>query len=343
MADRRSFVHGHGKLHVEPRSSAWQVRSSRRNRVQRQQLDVYLQRPATGAQGVVGRAARTARAAFLEVFVHSTLWMSFSLASLVLFIQLECGGVGELDIRPFWAGASESVAVYTLDHLRDLSKSKARGDGAGVPRYRTRLLRALFTASLVGFVASVAAMRSWRVLAILSGHLALCFTYAKLKRRMPYMKAVYVSLCVVYMAAAAPAAYSPGLLAAPGAAALARLLLLIFGISFTIENLQDMRDIREDRAVGIVTLPSGLGVERTARVLLALQALAVVVHCGLAWAAALPLRLDLLLLYACCGLCTLYFQEHTPRSLFQVLLEPLYVAPLAVAAARTVLTKAALG
>jgi len=149
-----------------------------------------------------------------------------------------------------------------------------------------------------------------------------------------------VSLCVVYMAVAAPAAYAPGLLSAPGAASLARLLLLIFGISFTIENLQDVRDVREDTAAGVVTLPSGLGIKRTARVLLVLQALAATFHCGLTWAAALPLRPELLLLYACCSLCTVCFRENTRRSLFQVILEPLYVAPLAVAAARVVLVSA---
>jgi len=246
-----------------------------------------------------------------------------------------------LDLRPFWAGASESVAVYTLDHLRDISKatSARRGD-KGLACHRVSLLRALLAASLVGFVSSVAAMQSWRVLAIFGLHLALGFLYAKLKRRMPYMKAAYVSLCVVYMAVAAPAAYSPGLLSALGAAALARLLLLVFSISFTIENLQDVRDIREDRAAGVVTIPSGLGAERAARVLLGLQALAAALQLLLAWAAALPPRPDLLLLHACCGLCAVRFREQTSRSLFQVVLEPLYVAPLAVTAARTVLMNA---
>jgi len=261
----------------------------------------------------------------------------------VLFVQLECGGPAALDLRPFWAGACESIAVYTLDHLRDLSKSAAAGGDSVVLRRRSMALRVLFAAALAGFVASLVAMRSWSAVAVFGLHLALCFAYAKLKRRMPNMKAVFVGLCVVYMSVAAPAAYSPGLVWSLGAASLARLLLLIFSISFTIENLQDVRDISEDRDSGVVTLPSSLGAERAARMMLALQALGMVSHCALTWAASLPLRPDLLALYACCGLFTLLLRERTPRSLFQVLLEPMYVAPLVVVAARTGLAKVALG
>lgn len=302
-----------------------------------------MRKPLDGIRTTFSSAVRCAVFAFLEVFVHSTLWMSFSLASLVLFIQLECGGVAALDLRPFWAGACESVAIYTLDHVRDIRKTTvACGGDKDIAGRRVKLLQALFAASLIGFVSSVAAMRSWRVVAIFGLHLALGFLYAKLKRRMPYMKAVYVSLCVVYMAVAAPAAYSPGLLTALGAAALLRLLLLVFGIAFTIENLQDMRDVCEDRAAGVVTIPSGLGAECTVRVLLGTQALALMLHVILIWAAALPLRLDLLLVHACCGLCTMLFRDRTPRSLFQIVLETLYAAPLAAAAVRAVLTNAML-
>lgn len=272
--------------------------------------------------------------------MHSTLWMSFSLASLVLFIQLESGGVSQLDLRPFWAGACESIAVYSADHLRDMSKAAASMDGgklgssSALPRRRAAMLRALLAASLAGFTLNVAAMRSWRVVAVFCVHVALCITYAKLKPRMPYLKAVFVSLCVVYMAVAAPAAYAPAVLQALGPAALSRLLLLVFCISFTIENLQDVRDIREDRKAGVVTIPSGLGSSRSAHVLLAVQAAGLAFHCGLTWTAALPLRLDLILVHVCCSLCTACFREETPRSLFQLVLEPLYVAPLAAAAAR---------
>merc|ERR1719507_2758314 len=136
------------------------------------------------------------------------------------------------------------------------------------------------------------------------------------------------------MAFAAPAAYAPGILATTSTATLARLVLLIFCIAFTVENLQDIRDIREDKEASVVTLLSGLGVPATTRVLLVLQLVSGIIHCTLAKTAALPLRLDLLAVYACCGVCTVAFRENTPRSLFQVVLEPLYVVPLAVAALR---------
>lgn len=273
----------------------------------------------------------------LDVFSHSTFWMAFSLASLVPFMQLEMGGPLALDLRPFWTGFLESVAVYSLDHLRDAEKAARRGEEACSPG-RKRMLKGLFAASLLGFVASVASMRSWRVTAAFAGHVGLCLVYAKLKRRMPYMKAAYVSLCVVFMAAAAPAAYAPGLLPAMGVFCLARLLLLVFGISFTIENLQDVRDIREDRANNVVTLPSGLGAKQTARIVIGLQALLALAQAGLVWAGSLPLRPEFFLLHGACGLCALSFRESTRRSLFQLVLEPLYVAPLLVSGLRVLAT-----
>jgi len=244
--------------------------------------------------------------------------------SLVPFVQLECG-MSPLDWRPFWTGLCESVAVYTLDHLYDLRKAR---DSKEATKLRVGILGTLLVASLVGFFASIIACPSSRIVGTFSVHLLLCVAYAKLKPRMPYMKAVYVSLCVVFMAFAAPAAYMPGLLSSAGLGALTRMLILIFGVSFTVENLQDIRDVAEDRLRKVVTLPSGMGVPRTRSLLLALQATSVVLHLVITRAAQLPLRLDLLGIYGVCGLITMAFDERTPRWRFQVVLEPLYVAPL---------------
>jgi len=284
----------------------------------------------------------------MEVCVHSTLWMAFSLASLVPFVQLHCASAGAsstlaaasqfIDWRPFWTGAAESVAVYTLDHLRDIQKATSStganksGGSSGLARHRKPLLRVLFASSLAGFCGSVAASRSGYVVATFVGHLALCVFYAKLKRKMPYLKAAYVSLCVVFMGIAAPAAYSPGLLGVLGAAALARLCLLLFCVAFTVEHLQDLRDVDEDREAGVVTLPSGLGPELAGRVLLAGQVMGLLLHLGLGAAARLSLRPEMVAVHVACCLCALGFRPGTPRSLFQVALEPLYAAPLAATA-----------
>ncbi|CAE8646615.1 unnamed protein product [Polarella glacialis] len=133
-------------------------------------------------------------AVFLELFVHSTLWMSFCLASLVPFVQLECAA--QLDWQPFWAAACESVSVYTLDHLRDIRKATASTGSnkrplnqGGLARHRRTFLRVLLGAGLAGFVGSLLAARSWRVTLTFGGHILLCFAYAKLKKSMPYLKA----------------------------------------------------------------------------------------------------------------------------------------------------------
>merc|ERR550532_1417457 len=131
------------------------------------------------------------------------------------------------------------------------------------------------------------------------------------------------------MAVAAPAAYAPGILSSLGAPALCRLLVLVFCIAFTVENLQDLRDVGEDREAGVVTLPSALGPRAAALALLSAQLAGLLAHLGLSWAARLPLRPEMLLVYLSCGLSAACFREGTMRSLFQVALEPLYVVPLA--------------
>merc|ERR1719498_1549414 len=113
---------------------------------------------------------------------------------------------------------------------------------------RMQALKTLSLVGLVGFAASIAMAPSGRHLPVFltfTVHLMLCVAYAKLKPRIPYLKALYVSICVAFMAVAAPAAYDPTLLAGFSTAGLMRLLVLILSVSFTIENLQDLRDIKE--------------------------------------------------------------------------------------------------
>lgn len=296
----------------------------------------YLRGTETAAPvGVPVGGTRKLWSLFLGLFVHSTLLMSFSLASLVLFVQLECGHTA-LDWRPFRAGAAESVAVYCLDHLRDIKKKKERSatagwrahDGPAGTDWNPVMLSLLFVVALCSFTWTLATAPSPLVAAIFFSHIISGIIYAKLKPYMPYMKAIYVSACVVFMALAAPAAYVPGLLASLGWRELTRLVLLILGVAFTVENLQDVRDIDEDRKANVVTLPSGLGRRWTVRLLVGVHVL-----CGLAqWSlATTSLRPEFLAVHALCALmasAVLRWRRALPYSFFQVALEPLYVAPL---------------
>ncbi|CAL1129811.1 unnamed protein product [Cladocopium goreaui] len=280
----------------------------------------------------LGRKVWSTADAFLELLVYTTLWMSFSLASLVPFVQLECGM--KIDGRPFWAAASESIAVYTLDHLRDISKAtKSTGEHKMIFRQgcfhrRLFLLRALLAVSILALASSLLAARSWIVSLTFIGHVLLCAAYAKLKPRMPYCKAFYVSICVVFMAVAAPCAYAPTLLSSLGGATFWQLLLLIFSVALTVEQLQDIRDVDEDLEAQVVTLASGLGQRRARQLLLLFQAASLSLHILIMQRAHLPLRPHFLAVHVACGLCSMGFTSETPRSLFQVLLEPLYALPL---------------
>mmetsp|Transcript_7857 Transcript_7857/g.18336 ORF Transcript_7857/g.18336 Transcript_7857/m.18336 type:complete len:432 (-) Transcript_7857:62-1357(-) len=291
--------------------------------------------------------ARTGLVAYLisalEACISSSTWMAGSLASLVPFVQLSSGFA--VDWRPFWAGFCESLVVYTVDHIRDMKEAKNNGVGAvskvSSPHVTSRVLRALAVMGLLGFVGSVAAAPAGRHLTVgatFGLHLLLCITYAKIKPRIPYFKAAYVSICVVFMAVAAPMAYQPALLSGFSLAAFFRLLLLLMSVSFTVENLQDLRDIQEDRAAGVVTLPSGLGAARSGRLLLATLVLGVGVNCALALFRVLPLRVDILVVYLLCMVCAVSFKESTPRRWFQAVLEPLYVSPLLILMIRLLLS-----
>lgn len=290
------------------------------------------------AEPVLEVATRDVGTTLLETFVRSSVLMASSLASLVPFVQMSAGAT--IDWRPFLAGFFESLLVYTLDHLRDM-----RSASQGI-RYKASGMNALKTLSLVGlagFFACVGAAPAGRHLTVLltfSTHLLLCVGYAKMKPRMPYMKAAYVAFCVVFMAVAAPAAYDPSLLTGFSGTALLRMIMVIVSISFTIENLQDLRDIREDKEAGVVTLPSGLGAEWTARILMLSQIACLVFQFGMAAMQTLPLRLDMLLVHVVCMLCAMSFSETTPKYLFQVILEPLYVSPAALLAVRALLVGA---
>jgi len=260
---------------------------------------------------------------FSEIFEHSTLWMAFSLASLVPFMQLEMGAA--VDLRPFWAAVCESAAIYSVDHLRDLRKVSA-------PKWWSTMLRSVLIIALLGLGLSLAAIGSWRVVAVLAGHLSLCVCYAKVKRRLSFFKAPFVNLCVVFMAGALPVACMMSEFALGRApftvAGMVQSLLPILCVSFTVEQLQDVRDIKEDARVGYTTLPSKFGSERAITSLLVFQMFCLALHCWITHAAALGWRADLALVYASCMLIGRCFNEHTPRWLFQVVLEPLYVVPL---------------
>ncbi|CAE7255767.1 unnamed protein product [Symbiodinium natans] len=106
------------------------------------------------------------------------------------------------------------------------------------------------------------------------------------------------------------------------------LLLLIFSVALTVEQLQDIRDVDEDLEAQVVTLPTGLGARRARRLLVTFQVVGMAAHLLVMWLARLPLRPHFLGVHAACSLCALAFTQRTPRTLFQVVLEPLYALPL---------------
>jgi len=273
------------------------------------------------------KVLRTTGEVFLEMFVYSTLWMAISLASLVPFVQLVCGMT--LDMRPFWTAAFEGLFVYSLDHLKDTLKSKgSQSLPEGRRKLRLLLLGALLVFAAVALACSLMAAHSPLVTLTFLGHMMLCVGYVKLKRLMPYGKAFYVSACVLFMALAAPCACAPALLNSLTGASFLQLVLLLVSVSQTVEQLQDLRDLEEDKEAQVVTLASGLGEYKARQFLLRFQAVSLFLHFFLMQWARLPVRPHFLVVHLACCVCAISFNRQTPRTLFQVLLEPLYLLPL---------------
>jgi 4-hydroxybenzoate polyprenyltransferase len=200
------------------------------------------------------------------------------------------------------------------------------------------VLRAGVGAGMVGLGWSLLSIGSWRVVAIFAGHLLAGVFYAKIKRRLSCFKAIFVTLCVVFMAAALPVACSAWTpvaeMGSVTAAGFARSLLLISCVSFTVEQLQDVRDISEDKKVGVETLASRCGAKEAIRWLRRYQLLCLVLHCCTPYFTGLQLRADQIVVYGACIVFGLSFHERTPPYLFQLALEPLYAVPLVASLTR---------
>lgn len=97
----------------------------------------------------------------------------------------------------------------------------------------------------------------------------------------PYFKSIFVSLCVTFMVVACPFVldrgatteqFVPGKLWKMGVQRqpllFGQLCFTIFTMQITMENLQDMRDVKEDRRSGTKTLPVGMGLRQTKLLLL---------------------------------------------------------------------------
>ncbi|MEK8018760.1 MAG: UbiA family prenyltransferase [Candidatus Parabeggiatoa sp.] len=153
-----------------------------------------------------------------------------------------------------------------------------------------------------------------------------------------FLKSFYVAACVTFMTVAAPIAFfSMGTTAIPWGAML-QLSLFIFTTSLIIENLQDCRDIRDDWKNGTKTLPVGMGIRRTKLFLIYVNALYSLVHLllpllpnvipSLANVEVIELRAEMVIVTVFCSIAIVYFTFDTPRFLFSVLLETIYLLPI---------------
>ncbi|EKX48036.1 hypothetical protein GUITHDRAFT_106120 [Guillardia theta CCMP2712] len=183
-----------------------------------------------------------------ETMLDTSLWMCLMLASLVPFVQKLL--LLELNLTPMFLGFAEALAVYSIDRYRDnlqckdLRAQQATSRLLGAPLVGLALRHAVAGADLEQ---EREERTTWRI------------------KELPCSKAFFVAFSTSFMALFAPLAYanSRRLPAGPAWRESAQALTLVFLISFSVENLQDVRDLDSDRAAGTVTLALKLGVRRT--------------------------------------------------------------------------------
>uniref|UniRef100_A0A7S4PMC4 Uncharacterized protein n=2 Tax=Guillardia theta TaxID=55529 RepID=A0A7S4PMC4_GUITH len=207
-----------------------------------------------------------------ETMLDTSLWMCLMLASLVPFVQKLL--LLELNLTPMFLGFAEALAVYSIDRYRDNLQCKDLRAQQLVERSKRLFVVGSCCFTLLFLTAPLGTKLVFLV------HLSLGLLYAMRLpvlissrserttwriKELPCSKAFFVAFSTSFMALFAPLAYanSRRLPAGPAWRESAQALTLVFLISFSVENLQDVRDLDSDRAAGTVTLALKLGVRRT--------------------------------------------------------------------------------
>ena len=106
-----------------------------------------------------GRVWRETVPVLLELFIYSSAWMCACLTSILLYAQTFL--VSSMGTPILTLAFLESLAIYTLDHLRDQAKMYSK--------FKRWLTRALFVLSTIGFAVGLVLCKTWRVAAVFAG------------------------------------------------------------------------------------------------------------------------------------------------------------------------------
>ncbi|MGF1487336.1 MAG: UbiA family prenyltransferase [Prochloraceae cyanobacterium] len=221
---------------------------------------------------------------FLEIFIYPSIWVGAGIASLSLYVQMA------LNLPLDWHSPVlilfTSLVFYNLDRIFDVRIGE-------IPDNK---LKSFFSQKLVFIIVLLAALASIVMLILapdrvrlvsLGALVPLIYGMPLLKlgkkwyrlKDIPGSKAIIVAVTLTYATVALPIAYTEANFNLARAILLTIFLLVFIG---TNSHLFDLRDLKEDRAAGVLTLPVVIGVKST-RILFTLLNILVLIIFAAYW------------------------------------------------------------
>ena len=300
---------------------------------------------------------------FLEVFVFSSLWIAAGLASLTVFTAHVLGvGLSYTTVMPTLVVLFSGMLIYNLDHAIDTKVEGIPDDFAAHYFSNKKIMVPLLLGTTAATVAAMWGASSSAIQAF-SAYVGIGLLYGiplvpwnreegrvwlRLKD-IPGIKAWLVAFAMTVGGLALPVAWWFGegeaFDAPSGAIPILAAFLFVFCASNT--HVFDVRDMENDRKVGVVSLPIQAGLPRTkmALVLMNLTMLAVMAWVGMDAFHALAPQLVEATAFApggqslmaqhpeilgCSAITILYIlaiREDTPRDVYSILIDGCFFLP----------------
>ena len=268
---------------------------------------------------------------FLEVVVFSSVWIAAGLASLTLFSAHVLGL--PFDLRPALLVFFSGLFIYNLDHIAD-SKVEGIPDEYAAWFFQRRSVGVLLVGSAIatGLMVSMAPQPAkWAFgvycsigllygLPLVPHRTAEGWGRQRLKD-IPGVKAWLVALAMTVGGLALPLGWT----ASRGLDATAWYLAIFMFVFNT--HIFDVRDMENDRKVGVVSLPIQAGLKRTKMALVAMN-LAVLGVMMWGWFDGVTGPHPEVVV--CCALTVLYVmlvREDTPRDVYSILVDGCFFLP----------------
>ncbi len=310
---------------------------------------------ARGAPAALHGALDRAYQRFLEVFVFSSVWIAAGLASLTIFSAHVLGiDLFELNLLPTAVVLFSGMLIYNLDHAVDTKVEGIPDEFAAQYFRRKTVMIPLLLGSTLAMIASmwtapkeaIWAFGCYVGIGLLYGLPLVPWGPRKLRLKdIPGIKAWLTAFAMTTGGLALPVAWWVGAGHANPAGSATIVLLGAFLFVFCSSNTHafDVRDMENDRKVGVRSLPVQAGLKRTKAALVLLnlvmlgimgweghQLFSVAGHQIVGAGVDQSLILQHPEILGCTAMTVLYIlaiREDTPRDVYSILIDGCFFRP----------------